>query len=292
VAVLRLHDTRVGLVLSVFGTGQWASLDPYAGAAAAVVLAASRLAALGAEPLGLTDGINAGNPDKEESFRQMASAVAGVQDAAEALRIPVTGGNVSLHNETDGQPIWPTVMIGALGRLDDATKPVPDCVGAQGHALYLVNPGPLHWGGSVAERVVEGASPYPLGDLGHHQRALEAMTQFVRRGLAQAVRAIGRGGLATALARMLLGAPPSLGMAILLSESTESEKLLRLFNEGPAQWVVAVAPEVVDDALGYWQAVGIEVRYLGEVTQSGQLEVDERVHWTRAELLTAWRQRG
>jgi selenophosphate synthetase-related protein len=56
--------------------------------------------------------------------------------------------------------------------------------------------------------------------------------------------------------------------------------------------VVAVAPEVVDDALGYWQAVGIEVRYLGEVTQSGQLEVDERVHWTRAELMTAWRQRG
>ncbi|MCY0878638.1 MAG: phosphoribosylformylglycinamidine synthase subunit PurL [Firmicutes bacterium] len=292
VAVLKLHEEPVGVVLSVFGTGQWASVDPYAGAAAAVIHAVSRLAALGAECLGITDGINAGNPDKAESFGQLGGLVAGVADAARALGIPVTGGNVSLHNETAGEPIWPTVMIGAVGRLADAAHPVADVVREAGARLYLLNPAPLDLGGSVVESLAGGASPYSLGPLADYRRALDAMSQSVRSGLVEAVRVVGRGGLAAALVRLLLPAPPSLGIAVTLDEDTDDAKRGRLFNEGVGQWVVALRPTCEPAFLRLCEAAQVPVCRLGAVTDVAALSIDGRVQWTRAELLAAWRPLG
>src|SRR6185503_4729587 len=120
--VVRVKGTNRVLAMSVDGNGRFCQLDPRHGARLAVAEAARNVACAGGVPVGATNCLNFGNPERPEIMWQFAEAVAGIGDACRALEIPITGGNVSLYNETDGTPILPTPVIGVVGVIDDASR--------------------------------------------------------------------------------------------------------------------------------------------------------------------------
>ena len=289
-AVLRVRGSRAGIALAVSGPARWAAVDAYAGGQGAVLAALARLAAVGAEPLGMTDGINAGNPDKADSYGAMAALIRGIADAAEAAQVPVTGGNVSLHNETDGRAIWPTVMIGAVGRLVNPEHPLAETWTQSGQHLYLINPSPLDWGGSAAQIMQDGEPGAMLRpDLAGAVRAMTAVAHWARQDQAMALRAVAAGGLGATLVRMMASGNPAVGADIRLGETRPEEKTLRLFNESPVQWVAVVEPHHREALESHFGERGVPVLPLGTVTDEALLQIDERYRWARIDLLQAWR---
>ena len=120
--VARVKGTRRGLAVSVDCNGRFCYLDPYRGAMLAVAESARNVACAGGEPIGATNNLNFGNPERPEIMWQFAEAVRGIGDACRALDIPITGGNVSLYNETEGEAIYPTPVLGVVGLLEDASR--------------------------------------------------------------------------------------------------------------------------------------------------------------------------
>ena len=136
-AVVRVKGTTRGLAVSVDGNGRFCYLDPYRGAMLAVAEAARNVACAGGEPIGATNNLNFGNPERPEIMWQIGEAVRGIGDACRALDMPITGGNVSLYNETEGRAIFPTPVLGVVGLLEDASKTVTRAfktVGSRGRA--------------------------------------------------------------------------------------------------------------------------------------------------------------
>src|SRR6201985_183036 len=123
--VMRIKGTNRGLAMALAGNGRWTYLDPKLGAMHAVAEAARKVACTGATPVAATNCLNFGNPEKPEIMAQLSQAIDGIAEACIALGTPVTGGNVSLYNETKGEGIYPTPVIGVVGILDDVNKAVP-----------------------------------------------------------------------------------------------------------------------------------------------------------------------
>ena len=175
--------------------------DPYTGAAEAVLECARNLACVGAEPLGLTNCLNFGNPEKPHIAWQLTRAVEGLRDACLALGVPVVGGNVSLYNEGGEGPIYPTPIVGMVGKLPDPER-VPRIGFAEpGHAIALVGPFEPRLEGSELEKL-RGRLSSSLAevDLAAQARALAALREAVRGGELPTVHDIAEGGLAVALA--------------------------------------------------------------------------------------------
>jgi phosphoribosylformylglycinamidine synthase II len=145
--VMRIKGTGTpgherGLAMALDGNGRWAYLDPKLGAMHAVAEAARKVASTGAKPVAATNCLNFGNPEKPEIMAQLSAAIDGISEACTALSTPVTGGNVSLYNETRGEGIYPTPVLGIVGILDDVTKAVPSHFQAGGDAIVLLWPIP------------------------------------------------------------------------------------------------------------------------------------------------------
>ena len=176
--VMRIKGTGAlgherGLAMALDGNGRWAYLDPKLGAMHAVAEAARKVASTGATPVAATNCLNFGNPEKPEIMAQLSAAIDGIAEACTALGTPITGGNVSLYNETRGEGIYPTPVLGIVGILDDVTQAVPSHFQAAGDAILLLWPIPagqepdpnLHVP-FPAEHVESSADPYTpvLGD--------------------------------------------------------------------------------------------------------------------------------
>jgi phosphoribosylformylglycinamidine synthase len=145
--VMRIKDTGEpghgrGLAMALDGNGRWAYLDPKLGAMHAVAEAARKVACTGATPVAATNCLNFGNPEKPEIMAQLSAAIDGIAEACTALSTPVTGGNVSLYNETRGEGIYPTPVLGVVGILEDVSKAVPAHFQRQGDAILLLWPIP------------------------------------------------------------------------------------------------------------------------------------------------------
>jgi phosphoribosylformylglycinamidine synthase len=145
--VMRIKGTGTagherGLAMALDGNGRWAYLYPKLGAMHAVAEAARKVACTGAVPVAATNCLNFGNPEKPEIMAQLSAAIDGIAEACTALSTPVTGGNVSLYNETRGEGIYPTPVLGIVGILDDVTKAVPAHFQHQGDAIVLLWPIP------------------------------------------------------------------------------------------------------------------------------------------------------
>src|SRR5262249_33556663 len=139
--VVRIKGTDRALALSVDGNGRYCYLDPYRGAMLAVAEAARNVACAGGRPLGATNCLNFGNPERPAIMWQLAKAIEGIGAACRALGIPITGGNVSLYNETDGQAIFPTPVIGVVGLLDHADRVVARRFQEPDEAIVLLGEG-------------------------------------------------------------------------------------------------------------------------------------------------------
>src|SRR5207245_2227932 len=146
--VVRVRGTDRALALSVDGNGRYCYLDPHRGAMLAVAEAARNVACAGARPLGATNCLNFGNPERPAIMWQFAKAVEGIGAACRALDVPITGGNVSLYNETDGRAIYPTPIIGVVGLLEHAEHLLTRCFQRGGDAVILLGDARGELGGS------------------------------------------------------------------------------------------------------------------------------------------------
>jgi phosphoribosylformylglycinamidine synthase subunit PurL len=244
-AVLHLlNDGGNGAIaVSIEGNGRRVACDPYVGAAEAVVECAANLACVGAEPLGLTNCLNFGNPEKPHIAWQLSQAVDGPAKACRALNTPVVGGNVSLYNEAPDGPIYPTPVIGMVGKLPDPEVAPVNSFERPGLVVALAGhftPG-LH--GSELEKLrghlSDGLSPI---DLRGHARALAVIREAARSGLVAAAHDIAEGGLAVALAEMCI--PGRIGVrAQIDADAFETWA----YGEGPGGVLLACAPEDFDE---------------------------------------------
>ena len=210
-AVLAIHPAGVegpvpALGVSIDGNGRRVAADPYSGTIAAVLECASNLACVGAEPLGTTNNLNFGNPEKAHIAWQLTEAVRGLGDACRALEAPIVGGNVSLYNEGATGPIYPTPVVGMVGRLPDARRAGRLGFQRAGEEIALVGPFAPSLAASELSKLRGQALPdgLPEIDLGAVRAAQAAVRDAVRAGELSSAHDIAEGGLAIALAECCL----------------------------------------------------------------------------------------
>ena len=239
--VLRIKGARIGVAVTTDCNARFVYLDPRTGTAMAVAEAARNLSVSGARPLGLTDCLNFGSPERPEILWQFKQAVAGLTEACRALEIPVVGGNVSFYNETLGQAILPTPIIGMAGILDDAEARATQWFAEAGDRVALLGPEAVSLGGSellwALHRKVAGRLA-PL-DLGVERAVQEACRAAIGARLLGSAHDCAEGGLAVALAEACASGPRLLGAEVDLGPSGPRIDLT-LFGEGPSRVVVSV----------------------------------------------------
>ena len=261
--VVRIKGTSRALAISVDGNGRYCFLDPYQGAMLAVAEAARNVACVGAQPIGATNCLNFGNPERPEIMWQFARAVAGIGDACRALDVPITGGNVSLYNETDGQAILPTPVIGVVGIIEDAQRVVGRTFQeAEAVVMLLGAPGPT-LGGSEYLKVVHGLvrGVPPTLDLNAERTLQRLVVELVAAGTLRSAHDCADGGLAVALAE---GAVDSNDIGCDVTTPADPRgPLVALFGEAASQVVVSVREADADRVAAAAAAAGVPARVLG-----------------------------
>jgi phosphoribosylformylglycinamidine synthase len=200
-AVLQIPEAGNAIAVSIDGNGRRVACDPYAGTVEAVLECAQNLACVGAEPLGLTNCLNFGNPEKPAPAWQLDRAVSGLADACEALGVPVVGGNVSLYNEGPDGPIYPTPVVGMVGELPDPARAAGSAFAREGDAIGLVGPFSPTLGGSELAKLRGELGPgLPEPDIAAAAAACAVVRDAVRAGRLSSTHDVSDGGLAVALA--------------------------------------------------------------------------------------------
>lgn len=201
-AILRVKGTNKAIALATDGNGRYVYLDPYTGGAVAVCEAARNVVCTGAEPIAVTDCLNFGNPEKPEVYYQLEQAIRGMADACHVLGTPVVSGNVSLYNETNGEAVYPTPVVGMLGLIEDVDQRCSPRFKEQGDLVVLV--GESHSPGLGASEylaVIHGVvAGKPVLDLELEHRLQRFCLTAIRRGLIRSAHDCGLGGIGVALA--------------------------------------------------------------------------------------------
>ncbi len=241
-AVLVLPDGSA-LGVSIDGNGRRVAADPYRGTIAAVLECAANLACVGAEPLGTTNNLNFGNPEKPHIAWQLVEAVRGLGEACRALEAPIVGGNVSLYNEGATGPIYPTPVIGMVGRLPDARRAGRLGFASEGDEIALVGPFDPSLDASELSKLRGEALPdgLPEFDLAAVRDAHLAIREAVRGGALSSVHDIAEGGIAIAAAECCLAG----GIGALLELDPALASAAGLFGEGPGGFLVSGPAEAL-----------------------------------------------
>ena len=250
--VMRVKGTKRGLAMALDGNGRWCYLDPKRGAALAVAESARKVACTGAVPVAATNCLNFGNPQKPEIMAQLSSAIDGIGEACIALGTPITGGNVSLYNETRGEGIYPTPVIGIVGIIEDVTKAVGSDFTQAGDAIILLQPvtagsagGEKEFGASTfAKEILKSlwGTP-PQLDLPQEAALHKVLAHLSEESLIHSARDISDGGIAVALAEASF--PHGIGAKVDLSRVSSQPDLLKLFSEDATCVLITCSKEVV-----------------------------------------------
>ncbi len=259
-ALVRVHGTQKALALTTDCTPRYCMADPVRGGAQAVAEAYRNISAVGATPLALTDNMNFGNPERPEVMGQFAGCIQGMAEACAALGFPVVSGNVSLYNETSGQSILPTPVIGGVGLIRDYRKAVRMAFPAAGQAILLIGRTTGWLGASIYLREIHGreeGAPPPV-DLADERRNGEFVRRMIAEGLVTACHDLSDGGLYVALAEMAIAG----GVGCKVTPPSGVPPLHAwLFGEDQARYLVATtAPDEL--AAAAWTA-GVEAALLG-----------------------------
>ncbi|HMJ03199.1 MAG TPA: AIR synthase related protein, partial [Conexibacter sp.] len=233
-AVLLLPDGGA-IAVSIDGSGRRVACDPYRGTVEAVLECATNLACVGAEPLGLTNCLNFGNPEKPHIAWQLSESVRGMADACRALDVPVVGGNVSLYNEGPEGPIYPTPVVGMVGRLPDAARAGRLGFAEEGDAIAFVGPFQPSLPGSELAKLQGEPLPdgLPQVDVTLVRRTLEVVREAVRAGAVHSAHDVAEGGFAVALAECCVAGGRG-AQVDFRGAGSEGERVLELlFGEGP-----------------------------------------------------------
>ena len=268
--VVRIKGTSRALAMSVDGNGRYCYLDPYRGAMLAVAEAARNVACAGARPLGATNCLNFGNPERPPIMWQFAKAVEGIGDACRALGVPITGGNVSLYNETDGRAIYPTPVIGIVGLLEHADRLMSRRFRDTGDAIVLLGEGRGELGGSeflkVVHNMVRGVPP--ALDLEAERSLQELVVTLADRRLIRSAHDCSDGGFAIALAECCFGAG-GIGADVSIdglniSSDRGLNDVAALFGESATRVIVSTAPDDVTRVLERAAAARVPARVIGQ----------------------------
>ena len=265
-AVIRIKGTPLALAMSLDGNGRYTHLDPQRGGALAVAECCRNLAAAGAEPLGATNCLNFGNPEKPEVMWQFARVIDGMAEACQALSVPITGGNVSFYNDTEGKSIYPTPVVGVVGILAERRRRLTHHFKGKGDLIYLAGLMTEELGGSeylkVIHRQIRGRPP--ALDLEREKSLHDFVRGAARDGLVRSAHDLSEGGLAVALAECLfdpLGG--ALGASVALETPRRADTLL--FSEGQGRMVLSVASDNASTLEGLGEEHGVPVFRIGVV---------------------------
>jgi phosphoribosylformylglycinamidine synthase len=290
-AVVRIKGTNTSVAMSLDGNGRYCSLDPREGTKLIVAECCRNLSTVGALPIATTNNLNFGNPEKPEIMAQIVESIEGLAEACRFFEVPVTGGNVSLYNETLGTPIFPTPVVGIVGTLptDDA---MPSTFAEEGATVILLGglgkPTDEEFGGTQYAKVI-GHTLWgvpPKLEMNYEKRVQEVIRQLARARAVQSAHDLGEGGLAVALAECCFG-PKNIGAEVRLDSDLPPEWLL--FHEGPSRILVstgepervfAAAKEKGIEAL----AIGVTLKSRVKISNRDQVLLDGRVE----ELKDLW----
>ena len=267
--VTRVKGSPRGLAVSVDCSGRFCYLDPYRGAMLAVAESSRNVACAGGAPIGATNNLNFGNPERPEIMWQLAEAIRGIGDACRALEIPITGGNVSLYNETEGEAIHPTPVLGVVGLLDDATRTVTRQFKSAGAEVVLLGGNRGELGGteylSLLHNYVGG--PPPDLDLASERALQRLVIHAIRAGLIESAHDCAEGGLAITLAECCFDG--GLGVEVdvpLVGETPDAFRVnATLFGETASRIVVSARATSLDALLDEARAHGVPADVIGRV---------------------------
>jgi len=286
-AVVRVEGTRRALALTVDCNSRYCLLDPYLGAVLAVAEAARNLVAVGAEPLGVSDCLNYGNPEKPDVMWQFQQGIAGIRDACLALGTPVVSGNVSFYNDTDGRSIPPTPTIAMVGLLEDVELHMTPWWKAEGDVIVLLGRTREELGATeylaTIHGVVRGAPPWI--DLEVERRVQRVCLAAVRERLLRSLHDVGEGGLAVALAECSFGGP-GLGARIALERGIRTDALL--FGESQSRMVASLRRRQLGRLRDLARREDVPLTVLGEV-RGQSLVVGELIDLPLAPARERWR---
>jgi len=259
--VVRVKGTGRALAISTDGNGRYCYLNPRRGAMLAVAEAARNVACAGALPIGATNCLNFGNPQRPEIMWQFVEAVEGIAAACTALDVPITGGNVSLYNETDGQAIYPTPIIGVVGLLEDASRVVTRCFSGAGDSILLLGDDLGELGGSEFLATVHGivAGDAPEIDLNREAALQQLLVDTIGAGLVRSAHDCADGGFAVALAECCFDTA-GLGCAVTIAGA---DSMTALYSESASRVIVSVAASDEAAVLARASAAGVPARRIG-----------------------------
>ncbi len=264
-ALLRIKGTKRALAMTLDGNGLYTRLDPRTGARAAVAEACRNLACVGARPIGVTNCLNFGNPEKPEVMGQFEQAVTGISEACRTFGIPVTGGNVSFYNDTEGLSIHPTPVLGIVGLMEDIGMAVTPGFKAAGDAVVLVGESFAELGGTEYLRAVHGleAGAPPAMDLEKEKRHQEFVIEAIEAGLVRSAHDLSEGGLAVALAECAFHGPRRLGCEVALDGPMRADALL--FGESQSRVLLSCRKKDAARLLALAAFRGVPAKAVGRV---------------------------
>jgi phosphoribosylformylglycinamidine synthase len=282
-AIVRIKETNTSIAMSLDGNGRYCMLDPREGAKLVVAECCRNLSTVGALPVAATNNLNFGNPERPEIMRQIVEAIEGMAEACRSLETPITGGNVSLYNETLGESIFPTPVLGMVGLLETAA-PIGIAFPEPGLDILLLG------GLGSSTHVRFGSTQYaqrilgrvwglpPALDLDYEKRIQAAIRAIVRAGFARSAHDLSDGGLAVALAECAMGS--SVGAAVELETLLTPE--FALFHEGPSRVLISTAEAAKARAVA--DEYGVPLAFLGK-TGGDRLRVNSWIDLPVRELL-------
>jgi phosphoribosylformylglycinamidine synthase len=266
-AVLRVKGTDKALAVSVDCNGRYCLLNPYDGAKIAVAECARNLVCSGAQPIGVTDCLNFGNPQRPDTMWQFVLAIEGLKDACEALDVPIVSGNVSFYNETNDLSIYPTPMIGMVGLIDHVDQSMAQWFNQAGDAILLLGKTREDLGGTEYLKVVhhreQGSPPYLNLET---ERALQdCLLALIRQGLVQSAHDCSDGGLAVALAESCVSGPGEKFGAVIQLALDGLRRDALLFGETQSRVLISVRATHADRVLNTAWDAGVPAARIGTV---------------------------
>src|SRR5438132_622855 len=273
--VIRVRGAEFGIAVTTDCNSRYVALDPYEGGKAAVAEAARNVACTGARPLGVTDCLNFGSPERPAVFNQFREACRGIADACRALDTPVTGGNVSFYNESPTGAVAPTPVIGMVGLLARADHAVPSHVRRPGDVVFVAGETRDELGGSVLWEALHGflGGAPPRVDLVVERRLVDFLVAGAERALLRSAHDCSQGGLGVALAEVAMGGPyaeTGFGLDIdLTAYGLGLAAVALLFSESQGRAVITCSPDRADARSAPAQELGVPIERVGTVGDRG-----------------------
>ncbi len=286
-AVLRIKGTQRGVAISTDCNSNYCYLNPRLGGKIAVAEAARNLVCSGAVPLAITDCLNFGNPEKPEVMWQFKEAVEGIAEACRELDTPVTGGNVSLYNETKGEAIYPTPTIGMVGVLENVEHHCSQYFKNDGDVILLLGETFEELGGSEYLREIHqrNEGPIPQLDWNREKKLQTLVLELVQKSLLQSAHDLSEGGLAVAITESCISGPKARGASCKLTQNIRQDALL--FSESQSRILISVKPENVSLVTEKAKKQGVVCEEIGQV-EGSQLIISDYLKLDLARIKQLW----